>query len=78
MEAFHVTPFVGYVYPNETVVAWTILIAVYPYLTGLVAGASSVSVLYTGSGLKEFKPVSRLALLAALARKLDEQVLSIG
>ena len=67
MEAIHVTPFVGYVYPNETVVAWTILIAVYPYLTGLVAGASSVSVLYTGSGLKEFKPVARLALLAAFA-----------
>lgn len=67
MEAIHVTPFVGYVYPNETVVAWTILIAVYPYLTGLVAGASSVSVLYTGSGLKEYKPVARLALLAAFA-----------
>ena len=67
MEPIHVTSFVGYVYPNETVIAWTILIAVYPYLTGLVAGASSVSVLYTGSGLKEFKPVARLALLAALA-----------
>lgn len=67
MEPIHVTPFVGYVYPNETVIAWTVLIAVYPYLTGLVAGASSVSVLYTGSGLKEYKPVSRLALLAAFA-----------
>ena len=67
MEAIHVTPFIGYVYPNETVIAWTVLIVVYPYLTGLVAGASSVSVLYTGAGLKEFKPVSRLALLAAFA-----------
>lgn len=67
MDPIHVTPFVGYVYPNETVIAWTVLIAVYPYLTGLVAGASSVSVLYAGSGLKEYKPVSRLALLAAFA-----------
>jgi len=67
MTEAHVTSFVGYVYPNETVIAWTILIAVYPYLTGLVAGASSVSVLYTGLGLKQFKPVARLALLAALA-----------
>lgn len=67
MEPVHVTPFIGYVYPNETVIAWTVLIAVYPYLTGLVAGASSVSVLYTGSGLREYKPVARLALLAAFA-----------
>lgn len=67
MEAIHVTSFIGYVYPNETVIAWTVLIVVYPYLTGLVAGASSVSVLYTGAGLKEYKPVSRLALLAAFA-----------
>ena len=66
MDALHVTSFAGYVYPNETVIAWTVLIVVYPYLTGLVAGASSVSVLYTGAGLKEYKPVARLALLAAL------------
>ena len=78
METFHVTPFVGYVYPNETVIAWTILIAVYPYLTGLVAGASSVSVLYTGSGLKEFKPVSRLALLAALGFMLTVPIVLLS
>ncbi|MDH4273723.1 MAG: polysulfide reductase NrfD [Gammaproteobacteria bacterium] len=78
MEAVHVTSFVGYVYPNETVIAWTILIAVYPYLTGLVAGASSVSVLYTGSGLKEFKPVSRLALLAALGFMLTVPIVLLS
>ena len=78
MEAFHVTPFVGYVYPNETVIAWTILIAVYPYLTGLVAGASSVSVLYTGTGLKEYKPVSRLALLAAFAFMLTVPIVLLS
>ena len=78
MDAFHVTPFVGYVYPNETVISWTILIAVYPYLTGLVAGASSVSVLYTGSGLKEYKPVSRLALLAAFAFMLTVPIVLLS
>ena len=36
---FHASPFSGYVYPNETVIPWTVLIVVYPYLTGLVAGA---------------------------------------
>jgi len=78
MEAIHVTPFAGYVYPNETVVAWTILIAVYPYLTGLVAGASSVSVLFTGAGLKQFKPVSRLALLAALGFMLTVPIVLLS
>jgi Ni/Fe-hydrogenase subunit HybB-like protein len=78
MEAFHVTPYVGYVYPNETVIAWTILIAVYPYLTGLVAGASSVSVLYTGTNLKEYKPVSRLALLAAFAFMLTVPIVLLS
>jgi len=78
METVHVSPFVGYVYPNETVVAWTVLIAVYPYLTGLVAGASSVSVLYTGTGLKEFKPVARLALLAALGFMLTVPIVLLS
>ena len=78
MDVIHVTPFVGYVYPNETVIAWTILIAVYPYLTGLVAGASSVSVLYTGAGLKEFKPVARLALLAAFAFMLTVPIVLLS
>jgi Ni/Fe-hydrogenase subunit HybB-like protein len=44
--AFHAAPYVGYVYPNETVIPWTVLIVVYPYLTGLVAGAFTISSLY--------------------------------
>ena len=36
-------PYTGYVYPNETVIEWGVLIVVYPYLTGLVAGAFTVS-----------------------------------
>jgi Ni/Fe-hydrogenase subunit HybB-like protein len=29
----------GYIYPNEIEVHWSILIVVYPYITGIVAGA---------------------------------------
>jgi Ni/Fe-hydrogenase subunit HybB-like protein len=62
-----IAPYTGYVYPNETVVPWTVLIVVYPYLTGLVAGAFTVSSLYHVFGMERFKPVGRLALLTALA-----------
>jgi Ni/Fe-hydrogenase subunit HybB-like protein len=63
----HTATYVGYVYPNETVIAWTVLIVVYPYLTGLVAGAFTVSTLYHVFGMQQFKPASRLSLLTALA-----------
>jgi predicted membrane protein len=59
-------PFSGYVYPNETVIAWSVLIVVYPYLTGLVAGAFTVSSLYQVFGMQRFKPVAHLALLTSL------------
>ena len=61
------SPFSGYVYPNETVLPWGVLIVIYPYITGLVAGAFIVSSLYHTFGMEQFKPVARLALLAALA-----------
>src|SRR5512135_2655233 len=62
----NIAPFIGYVYPNETVIPWSVLIVVYPYLTGLVAGAFTVSSLYQVFGMKRFKPVAHLALLASL------------
>ena len=62
----HLAPFIGYVYPNETVIPWTVLIVVYPYITGLVAGAFTVSSLYQVFGLQRFKPVAHLALLTSL------------
>jgi Ni/Fe-hydrogenase subunit HybB-like protein len=63
---FHVAPYTGYVYPNETVIPWTVLIAAYPYLTGLVAGAFTVSSMYHVFGMERFKPVARFALLTSL------------
>ncbi len=63
---FTAAPFTGYVYPNETVFAWGVLIVVYPYLTGLVAGAFTVSSLYQVFGLKTLRPVAHFALLTSL------------
>ena len=64
---FHIAPYSGAVYPNETVIPWTVLIAVYPYITGLVAGAFTVSRLYNVFGVERFKPVAQFALLTALS-----------
>src|SRR5450756_825242 len=66
MEIQNIAPFSGYVYPNETVIPWTVLIVIYPYLTGLVAGAFTVSSLYQVFGMQRFKPVAHFALLTSL------------
>ena len=55
-----------YTYPNEYIY-WSVLIVVYPYITGLVAGAFVVSSLYHLFKKEALKPVSRFALLLSLA-----------
>jgi len=62
----HVTPHIGFIYPNESELPWTQLIVIYPYITGLVAGAFVVSSLHHVFNIKSFAPVSRFALLTAL------------
>jgi Ni/Fe-hydrogenase subunit HybB-like protein len=62
-----IASFSGYVYPNEVVIQWGVLIVLYPYLTGLVAGAFTVSSMYHVFGMQSFKPVARLALLTSLS-----------
>ena len=57
----------GYVFPNEIEVHWRLFIVLYPYITGLVAGAFIVSSLYHVFGRSELKPVSRLSLITALS-----------
>jgi hypothetical protein len=64
---FIVTPFSGYVYPNETVLPWGVLIVVYPYITGLVAGAFILASLERVFKVDAVRPTYRLALLTALA-----------
>lgn len=57
----------GFVYPNEVEPYWSIIIVLYPYITGLVAGAFIVSALYHVFGINQLKSVARLSLLTALA-----------
>ncbi|HJN12971.1 MAG TPA: NrfD/PsrC family molybdoenzyme membrane anchor subunit [Pirellulaceae bacterium] len=57
------TPFV---FPNDPHVAWSIMIVLYPYITGLVAGAFVVSSLYHVFDKQVLKPVARLALVTSL------------
>ncbi len=57
----------GYIYPNEVEVNWSVLIALYPYITGLVAGAFIVASLERIFKVEAVKPTYRLALLTALA-----------
>ncbi len=59
--------FEGFIYPNETEIYWSVLIAVYPYITGLVAGAFIVASLLRVFNVAKLKPVYRLSLLTALA-----------
>jgi Ni/Fe-hydrogenase subunit HybB-like protein len=56
----------SFVFPNDPHVAWSIMIVLYPYITGLVAGAFVVSALYHVFHQDVLKPVARLALVTAL------------
>ncbi|MDP2268633.1 MAG: NrfD/PsrC family molybdoenzyme membrane anchor subunit [Deltaproteobacteria bacterium] len=58
---------VGFIYPNEIEIQWSILIVVYPYITGLVAGAFILASLVKVFNVKELQPTYRLAMLTALA-----------
>src|SRR5512145_3423451 len=57
----------GFIYPNEVEIHWGMLIVVYPYLTGLVAGAFILASLVKVFNIKEVQPTYRLSLLTALA-----------
>jgi Ni/Fe-hydrogenase subunit HybB-like protein len=56
----------GFIYPNEVEIHWSILIVVYPYITGVVAGAFILASLVKVFNVKEVQPTYRLALLTAL------------
>ncbi len=57
----------GYIYPNEIELHWGILIVLYPFITGLVAGAFILASLERVFNVSEVKPTYRLSLLTALA-----------
>jgi Ni/Fe-hydrogenase subunit HybB-like protein len=58
---------INFLFPNDIPVQWSLMIVLYPYITGLVAGAFIVSSLYHVFGNKAFKSISRFALLTATA-----------
>ncbi len=60
-------PVEGFMYPNEVELQWSILVVLYPYITGLVAGAFILASLERVFRVKAVKPTYRLALLTALA-----------
>ena len=57
----------GYIYPNEIELHWGLLVVLYPYITGLVAGAFILASLEKVFRVKELEPTYRLSLLTALA-----------
>jgi predicted membrane protein len=57
----------GFMYPNEVELQWSILIVLYPFLTGIVAGAFILASLERVFNVEEVKPTYRLALLTALS-----------
>jgi len=57
----------GFLFPNEIEVHWSLMIVLYPYITGLVAGAFIVSSLYHVFGRSELKPVAKFSLVAAFS-----------
>ncbi|MBF0274540.1 MAG: polysulfide reductase NrfD [Nitrospinae bacterium] len=65
MEHFNHFHFLEYSFPNDMYIYWTLMIVLYPYITGLVAGAFIVSSLYHVFGKEELKPVAKFSLLMA-------------
>jgi predicted membrane protein len=57
----------GYIFPNEIDLQWGILIVVYPFITGLVAGAFILASLERVFNVKILKSTYQIALLTALS-----------
>ena len=55
-----------FVYPNEYIY-WSVQIVMYPFMTGLVAGAFVLSSLYHVFGIKQLKDMARFALVFSFA-----------
>ncbi len=70
MDAAHgsvVMALTNFVFPNDLHVHWSMMIVLYPYITGLVDGAFIIAALYYLFDVKSLKPVAKFSLLFALA-----------
>ncbi len=56
----------NFIFPNEATLYWSLMIVIYPYITGLVAGAFVVSALHHVFKVEAFAPISRFALIVSL------------
>ena len=56
-----------YLFPNDMHIHWSLMIVIYAYITGLVAGAFVVSSLYHVFNMQQLKPVGRFSLLTSFA-----------
>jgi len=57
----------GFIYPNEVELRWSVLIVLYPYITGLVAGAFILASLNRVFNVKALKPTYEISLLASFS-----------
>ena len=57
---------VNFIYPNNAYFFWGITIVIYPYITGLMAGAFVVSALAHLFKVEALKPIGNFALISAL------------
>ncbi len=57
----------GFIFPNEIALNWDLLIVMYPYITGLVAGAFILASLNRVFNIKALQPTYVISLLTALS-----------
>ena len=57
----------GFIYPNEIELSWSLGIVLYPYITGLVAGAFILASLNRVFHIKALRPTYAISLLTAFA-----------
>ncbi|MFK5857610.1 MAG: polysulfide reductase NrfD [Bacteroidota bacterium] len=57
----------GFIYPNEIALNWDLLIVMYPFITGLVAGAFILASLNRVFDIKALRPTYEISLLTALS-----------
>lgn len=57
----------GFIYPNEIELSWSLGIVLYPFITGLVAGAFILASLNRVFNIKTLKPTYAISLLTAFS-----------
>jgi Ni/Fe-hydrogenase subunit HybB-like protein len=57
----------GFAFPNDTHIPWSLMIVMYPYVTGFVAGSFIVTSLYHLFNHQAFRPIARLAMATSFA-----------